>query len=220
MIHGAKSGLIIVDSGTTAYFQTLGFAQRLRDRKIVFADAPVTGMEARAQAGNLTIMFGGDKKIFDLLRPAFGAIGEEVVHMGQVGAGQLGKLVNNLLFNVNIAALAEILPMAAKLGLPPEKVSQVITTGTGRSFAAEFFIPLILENRFDQGYSLQNAYKDMTCAAELSAYHNIPLPLTHSAATTYQMALAEGYGNENKGAMVKVFERLMSVEFRRSGENG
>ncbi len=110
--------------------------------------------------------------------------------------------------------------MAAKLGLAPEKVSQVITTGTGRSFAAEFFIPLILENRFDQGYSLKNAYKDMTCAAELSAYHNIPLPLTHSAATTYQMALAEGYGNENKGAMVKVFERLMSVEFRRSGENG
>jgi 3-hydroxyisobutyrate dehydrogenase-like beta-hydroxyacid dehydrogenase len=109
--------------------------------------------------------------------------------------------------------------MAAKFGLDPQKISQVITTGTGRSYAAEFFIPLILENRFDMGYSLKNAHKDLISAAELSAHHNIPMPMIQSATTIYRMALAEGHGDENKGAMVKVFERILGVEFRKKAEN-
>ena len=98
--------------------------------------------------------------------------------MGPVGSGQLTKLVNQILFDINAAGLAEVLPMAAKLGLDPVKVCQVITTGTGRSFAAEFFTPLTLENRFDEGYPLKDAYKDMASAAEIGARHKIPLPLT------------------------------------------
>jgi 3-hydroxyisobutyrate dehydrogenase-like beta-hydroxyacid dehydrogenase len=105
--------------------------------------------------------------------------------------------------------------MAAKLGLDPEKITRVVTTGTGRSFAAEFFAPLILENRFDQGYALNDAYKDMISAAEICARRKIPLPLVHAATTTYQMALAQGLGEEDKGAMIKVFERILEVEFRK-----
>jgi 3-hydroxyisobutyrate dehydrogenase-like beta-hydroxyacid dehydrogenase len=108
--------------------------------------------------------------------------------------------------------------MAVKLGLDPEKVLKVVTTGTGRSFAAEFFGPLSLEGRFDQGYPLKDAYKDMVSAAEISAHKQIPLPLVHAATTTYQMALAEGYGDEGKGAMIKVFERILGVKFRRNGQ--
>jgi 3-hydroxyisobutyrate dehydrogenase-like beta-hydroxyacid dehydrogenase len=132
-----------------------------------------------------------------------------------VGSGQLTKLVNQLLFNISAAAIAELLPMAVKLGLDPEKVTEVVTTGTGRSFAAEFFAPLALENRFDEGYPLKDAYKDMISAAEISAREKIPLPLVHTATTTYQMALTEGYGSESKGAMIKVFERILGVKFRK-----
>ena len=220
LVHGAKPGLIVVDCGTTEYLPTLDFARRLRDRGIVFADAPVTGMEARAQEATLTIMFGGERGVFELIHPALKAMSNRVVYMGDVGTGQLTKLINQLLFNVSIAAFAEILPMAIKLGLDPERVSEVITTGTGRSFAAEFFIPLIMEDRFDQGYSLQNAYKDMIGAAELSVRENIPLPVVHAATTTYQLALAEGYGDENKAAMIKVFERILGVKFRKKGKDG
>jgi 3-hydroxyisobutyrate dehydrogenase-like beta-hydroxyacid dehydrogenase len=105
--------------------------------------------------------------------------------------------------------------MAVKLGLDPEKVSRVVATGTGRSFAAEFFMPHILEDRFDQGYPLQYAYKDMVSAAEIGARHRIPLPLVQATATTFQMALRQGLGAEDKGALVKVFERLLGVAFRR-----
>ena len=212
---GAGSGLIIVDCGTTSYLPTLGFAKRLHEQGIVFCDAPVSGMETRAEEGTLTIMFGGDKKTLEQLRSALDAMGNKIINMGDVGSGQLTKLINQLLFNISTAAIAEVLPMAAKLGLDPEKVTQVITTGTGRSFAAEFFTPLILEDRFDQGYPLRSAYKDMISAAEICSQQKIPLPLVQAATTTYQMALADGHGDEGKGAMIKVYERLLGVKFRK-----
>jgi 3-hydroxyisobutyrate dehydrogenase-like beta-hydroxyacid dehydrogenase len=215
LIHGARPGMIIVDCGTTSYVPTLDFARRLRERGLRFADAPVSGMEARAQEGTLTIMFGGEQALFDQVRPILAAFGNKVLYMGGVGSGQLTKLVNQLLFNISAAAIAEVLPMAAKLGLDPEKVLQVVTTGTGRSFAAEFFGPRILEGQFDEGYPLKHAYKDMISAAEICAYEQIPLPMVHAATTTYQMALADGYGDEGKGAMIKVFERILGVNFRK-----
>jgi len=214
LVHGAKPGLVIVDCGTTNYMATLDFARRLGERDILFADMPVSGMEARAKDGTLTIMCGGDTAILETVRPALDAMGNKIIHMGEIGSGQLTKLVNQLLFNINVAALAEVLPMAAKLGLDPDKVAQVVTTGTGRSFAAEFFIPQILDNRFDQGYALKHAYKDMVSAAEISAHRQIPLPLVHAATTTYQMALLDGLGDQDKGAMIQVFEHILGVEFR------
>jgi len=215
LVHGAQSGLVVVDCGTTGYVPTLEFARRLGERGIGFADAPVSGMEARAQDGTLTVMFGGEESLFEQLRPILEAVGKDVLYMGRTGTGQLAKLINQLLFNVSAAAIAEVLPMAVKLGLDAEKTLQVVTTGTGCSFAAEFFGPHILEGRFDVGYPLANAYKDMVSAAEISAYEQIPLPMVHAAMTTYQMALAEGHGDEGKGAMIKVFERILGVQFRK-----
>jgi len=215
LVDGAKPGLIIVDCGTSNYMATLDFAKRLNERGIRFADMPVSGMEARAKDGTLTIMCGGDTAILETVRPALNAMGNKIIHMGEIGSGQLTKLINQLLFNINVAALAEVLPMAVKLGLDPEKVGQVVTTGTGRSLAAEFFIPQILEDHFDQGYALKHAYKDMISAAEISAQRQIPLPLVHAATTTYQMALLDGLGDQDKGAMIKVFERSLGVEFRK-----
>jgi 3-hydroxyisobutyrate dehydrogenase-like beta-hydroxyacid dehydrogenase len=127
-------------------------------------------------------------------------------------------LINQLLFNISAAGIAEVMPMAARLGLDPEKVTQVVTTGTGRSFAAEFFLPLALENRFDQGYPLKSAYKDMISAAEISTHEKIPLPMVQAATTTFQMALANGLGSESKGSLIKVFEKLLGVEFRKIEE--
>lgn len=214
LVQGARPGLVVVDCGTTSYLPTLDFSRRLQEQGFRFADAPVSGMEARAQEATLTVMFGGEQELFEQLHPILLTLGNRVLYMGDAGSGQLTKLVNQLLFNINAAAIAEVLPMAAKLNLDPEKVLQVVTTGTGRSFAAEFFGPRILEGKFDEGYPLKHAYKDMISAAEICVYEQIPLPLLHAATTTYQMALADGYGDEGKGAMIKVFERILGVHFR------
>ena len=218
IVEGARTGSLVVDCGTTGYLPTLDFEKRLKERNIGFADAPVSGMEARAKEGTLTVMFGGDEAVFDQIKPVLDVMSNKVLHMGKVGSGQLTKLVNQLLFNISCAAIAEVLPMAAKLGLDPEKVTEVVTSGTGRSFAAEFFAPLALDGIFDKGYALKHAYKDMISASEISAHHKIPLPMVHACATTYQMALAEGFEDQGKGAMIQVFERLLDVKFRRKKE--
>ena len=220
LIENGRPDRIVVDLGTTAYMATLEFGRRLKDREIIFADSPVSGMEARAREGNLTIMFGGDQAVFELLQPAFEALGNLSLYMGELGSGQLTKLINQLLFNISAAAIAEVLPMAVKLGLDPEKVISVVNSGTGKSFAAEFFGPHILEDRFEAGYPLKHAYKDMVSAAEIGAHKKIPLPLVQAATTTYQMALAAGYGDQDKGAMIKVFENILDVKFRKKGNGG
>ncbi|MFP3498613.1 NAD-binding protein, partial [Pseudomonas sp. SIMBA_059] len=107
-----------------------------------------------------------------------------ILHMGPVGSGQLAKLINQLLYNINIAALAEILPMACKLGLDAQQVSRVVNTGTGRSHASEYFLPHILAGSFTSSYPLQDAYKDMRHGAQLSAEMGLPLPVLAAATAT------------------------------------
>ena len=216
--QGARPGLVLVDLSTISYIPTLEINRRLKEKGILFADAPVSGMEARAKEGKITVMFGGDEGLFQKLRPALDAIGNQIVYMGGVGSGQLTKLINQLLFNISCAGVAEVLPMAVKLGLDPEKVAQVVTTGTGRSFAADFFIPLTLENRFDEGYPLKAAYKDMISAAEISAHKSIPLPVVNATAVTFQMAIAEGHWRSEQGRVDPRLRKLLGTEFRKKKE--
>ncbi|MCF8078821.1 MAG: NAD(P)-dependent oxidoreductase [Desulfobacterales bacterium] len=216
ILEQARSGSIIVDCGTTDYLWTIDFAEEMGAEGIDFVDAPVTGMEQRARAATLTIMFGGSQRLLEKIRPALDAMGNRIVHMGDVGSGQLAKLVNQLLFNTHMAALAEVLPMAVKLGLDPERIAKVINTGSGRSFASETFLPHILEGRFTHGYSMGNAYKDMAGGLRISAANRIPLPVVQAATATYQRALRSGCENQDKGAMIKLFESLLGVVFRKS----
>ena len=215
IVHGSKSGQILVDCGTAGYLWTRKFSESLQKHGLRFADAPVTGLEQRAKDATLTIMYGGEPNLLEEIRPLLEAMGNHVVHMGDVGSGQLAKMTNNILYNANIAALAEVLPMAVKLGLDPERIAEVVNAGSGQSFASKFFIPHMLEDRFDHSYSLNNAYKDMANAAEISAHYKIPLPMVHTALTTYQKALSLGLGQEDKGAMIKVFEKKLGVAFRK-----
>ncbi len=214
ILQGARPGLVLIDLSTISYMPTLEINRRLKEKGIIFADAPVSGAEARVKEAKITVMFGGDEGLFEAVRPALDAIGNAIIYMGAVGSGQLTKMINQLLYNISCAGLAEVLPMAVKLGLDPEKVAQVVTTGTGRSFAADFFIPLTLENRFDEGYPVKSAYKDMISAAEISAHKGIPLPMVNATMVTFQMAIAQGFGDLSKGGLIRVFEKMLGAEFR------
>ena len=212
-------GQIVVDTSTMDYLETRDFAIRLAERGIGFIDAPVSGMEARAIEGTLTAMCGGKAETLEKVRPYLSCVANNILHMGDSGSGQLSKLINQLLFDINCAAIAEVLPMAAKLGIDPEKIGKIINSGTGRSYASEFFIPRILKNNFSDGYPLQHAYKDIDAGAKVSATHNIPMPVLAAASATYQMALLKGHGHLDKGAMIRVFEELLGVQFRSGDGN-
>lgn len=209
-----KAGSIVVDTSTIDYSATLEMAKALEERGIGFLDAPVSGMEARAIEGTLTTMCGGKAETLEAVRPYLACVSNNILHMGAVGSGQLSKLINQLLFDINCAAIAEVLPMAVKLGIDPEKIGKIINSGTGKSYASEFFVPRILKNHFTDGYPLQHAYKDLVSGAALGAQMNVPMPVLAAATATYQMALLRGHGKLDKGAMIKVYEELLGVEFR------
>lgn len=204
----------IVDTSTIAHAAAVGIARELALRGVAFVDAPVTGMPARAEAGTLTAMCGGEREAFELAQPLLAHMASTILYMGPAGSGQLTKLVNQLLFNINAAALAEIMPMSVKMGLDPARVAEVVNSGTGRSYASEFFLPRILDDRFGEGYSMAKAYKDMVSAAEIGARGCIPMPVLGAAAATYQMALLRGHGESDKGGMIRVFEDLLGVRYR------
>jgi len=218
LAHRMHAGQTVVDLSTISYTVTRRLCATLREKGVDFLDAPVSGMETRAEDGTLTVMCGGEETAFRRVKPLLDCMGTTVLYMGESGSGQLSKLVNQLLFDINAAAIAEILPFAVKMGLDSRKIGAVVNSGTGRSYASEYFIPRDLNGVFTEGYPLEKAYKDLVSAAEISAREAIPLPVLDAAASTYRMALQQGLGGESKGAMIKVFERLLGVEFRAEEE--
>lgn len=211
---------IFVDLSTCDFIRTKVVEQDVENRGAAFLDAPISGMEARAKSGELSIMCGGNEDTYHEVLPYLKMMGTSVLYMGGYGLGQFSKTINNVLYNINMAGLAEILPYAVKMGLEPEKIGQFVNSGTGRSYASEYFIPRILNGDFSYGFTMESAYKDMKCACNESASSKIPTPVMHAAMTTYQMALLEGYGNDYKGGMIKVYENLLGVKFRKKGVDG
>ena len=209
-----RPGATVVDLSTITHSATLTVDAACGARDVAFLDAPISGMEARAIDGTLTVMCGGARETFERVKPYLERIGTTILHMGPTGSGQMTKLVNQLLFDINAAALAEVLPMAMRMGLDPDLVGAVINSGSGRSFASEFFIPRILRGHFTDGYPMHHAYKDLIGGAELSANLCVPMPVLAAATATYQAALLRGHGEEDKGAMVRVLEDMLGVAFR------
>lgn len=210
-----RKGTLVVDLSTGDYSQVMALASDLNAGDIRYLDAPISGMEARAIDATLTVMCGGARKDFELAAPYFDRIGTTILHVGTTGSGQLIKVINQLLYNINIAGLAEILPMAQHLGLDPEQVTRVVNSGTGRSHASEYFLPKILAGHFANSYPLDKAYKDMVTGAELATRNCIPTPVLAAATATYQMTMRNGLGGDNdKSSMIQLFENMLGLSFR------
>ena len=211
-----EPGQVIVDLSTSDYGITVKIGKALQEKGIHFLDAPVSGMEQRARDGTLAVMCGGEREVFDAVRPYLERIGNTIEYMGETGSGQLVKTDKpGFLYDMNVASLVEMLALSRGMGLDPHKVGSIVNSGTGRSFASDFFIPRILKNEFSEGYPLEKAYKDIVSAFKVSGEMKLPLPIFNAAAAVFQAALLKGYGSENKGAMIKVYEELYGVEFRR-----
>ncbi|MEL6064335.1 MULTISPECIES: NAD(P)-dependent oxidoreductase [unclassified Methylobacterium] len=214
LLERLAPGAIVVDLSTIAHAKALAIGRAVAATGRSFVDAPVSGAPAGAKAGTLTVMCGGEAGAVARVRPLLERIGTTILHMGPVGSGQLTKTINNVLYDINIAALAEVLPMAVAMGLDPEQVAAVVTTGTSRSYAADYFVPRILRGRFDEGYPMGAAYKDLVAAAAIAAENGFPMPVTAAATATYQTALRQGHAGKDKGAMVLPFEDLLGVRVR------
>ena len=210
----AGEGLAIVDTTTMNHAAALEIERRCRDAGLSYSDCPISGMPFRAENGTLTMMFGGSERQFEDAKPYLDIMGEFIVHCGAVGAGQLMKAVNNIIYNVNIAAVCEVMPLAVKAGLEPRKLEEVLTTASARSFASEYFVPRILAGKFEGDFSMQAAYKDIVNIQQLAERLNASMPVVDAMVSTYRAAIEMGFGEQPKSAMIKVYEDRLGQTVR------
>ena len=208
----ARDGLIVVDTTTMNYGAALQLAEKSEKAGLYYTDCPVSGMPFRAEIGTLTMMFGGSTEMFASMRPYLDVMGEFIIHCGEAGMGQLMKAFNNIIYNVNIAAICEMMPLAVKAGLEPGKLEEVLTTASSRSFASEDFVPRILARKFDGDFSMQAAYKDIVNIQEVAARFQTSMPVVDAMVSTYRAAIDMGFGEQPKSAMVKVYEKQLGQE--------
>ena len=213
---GASGTLTVVDTSTLNRADALAMAEEAAGHGIAYWDCPISGMPFRADNGTLTVMFGGTDDAFKSAKPYLETFGETVIHCGALGSGQAMKAFNNIIYNVNIAALCEVLPLTVAMGLKPEEVARTVTTASARSFASEYFVSRMLDRQFHTDFALQDAYKDIVNVQAMAAEAGARLPVVEAMIGSYDAAIEAGYGAEPKSAILKVYEEVLGAEYSRS----
>lgn len=187
LLPALPRGAVIADTSTLDPIAVRDFAARCARQGVDYLDTPVSGGPAGAAAGTLAMMVGGDAAALDRARPVLDRVAARIVHVGASGAGQVAKLVNNLLVATNLVTAAEALRMGAKAGVAPETLVQVINAATGRSAATEVNFPRwILSGAFDSGFTAGLMRKDVRLALGLAEAVGAPLDATARAAASWE----------------------------------
>ena len=207
----ARPGTVIVDMSTISPTATKKFAERLAQQNVEMLDAPVSGGEAGAIAGTLSIMVGGKASVFERVKPLFECMGENIVHIGDNGAGQVAKACNQIVVAVTIEAVAEALTFARKNGADAAKVREALMGGFAGSKIMEVHGKRMLDNDFKPGFKIGLHQKDMRIVMETA--HQLGVALPAAAMVTQHLNALTGTGDTNldSSAVVKVIERMSGM---------
>lgn len=215
LIESEKSGLIVIDMSSIAPLVSREVCEKLGEKGIFMLDAPVSGGEPKAIDGSLSVMAGGNKEIFDQCYDVMKAMAGSVVHVGDIGAGNIAKLANQIIVAINIAAMSEALVLATKAGVEPELVYQALRGGLAGSTVLDAKAPLVMDRKFDPGFRINLHIKDLANVLETSHEVDVPLPLTSSVMEMMQALKTDGLELEDHSSIVKYYEKLANVEVRR-----
>ena len=215
IIEGAKEGTVVVDMSSIAPLVSREVAAKLAERGIEMLDAPVSGGEPKAIDGTLSVMVGGKKEIFDKCYDVMKSMAGSVVLTGDIGAGNVTKLANQVVVALNIAAMSEALVLAAKAGVNPELVYEAIKGGLAGSTVLNAKAPLVMDRKFNPGFRINLHIKDLNNVLETSHEIGAPLPLTAAVMEMMQALKVDGMGDLDHGALVQYYEKLAKVEVKR-----
>jgi 3-hydroxyisobutyrate dehydrogenase len=181
--------VVAIDTSTSDPGTSRRLAARLAEAGHGLLDAPVSGGPSGAAAGTLTMMIGGSEADLDLVRPVLAAMSGTLVHVGPSGAGNIAKLVNNMLVAAHLVTTGEALRLAEAAGLPAAAVLPVVNAATGRSAVSEAMVPRwVLPGSFDSGFSAGLMRKDVGLAIALAKEVGCPMPLSAAAARLWTEA--------------------------------
>lgn len=215
VLEGAAKGSIVVDMSSIAPLASREIAAALAEKGVRMLDAPVSGGEPKAIEGTLSVMIGGSQADFDECLPVMQAMAASVVRVGDIGAGNVAKLCNQIVVAVNIAAMSEALVLAAKSGVNPDLVYQAIRGGLAGSTVLDAKAPLVMDGKFTPGFRINLHAKDLHNVLETSHELNVSLPMTAQVMEIMQALKADGLGDADHGALIRYWEKLAKVEARR-----
>ena len=175
---GMKQGAVLVDHTTTSAIVARELAEEAEKRGLGFLDAPVSGGQAGAENGVLTIMVGGAPATFDAAKPAMDSYGKTIIHMGAAGDGQLTKMVNQICIAGLVQALAEGLNFAVRAGLDAKKAVEVISGGAAQSWQMQNRGETMIDGKFDYGFAVDWMRKDLGICLEEAKQNGSRLPVT------------------------------------------
>lgn len=212
---GLERGAVLVDLTSGIPASSRRIAARLSDRGIGWADAPVSGGTAGAEAGTLTIMVGGEAAVYARILPVLGQFGKRIVHVGPAGAGHALKAVHNMLIAVNVFALGEGLTTLAKAGVTPGTALEVINNANGRSFVSERLVPeRVLTGAWPRTFRLALLDKDVAIARDLARSEGIDAPLMDRVSDLLRDAHRELGEEADHVEAIRLHERRAGVELR------
>jgi len=214
LVEGVHKGSIVVDMSSIAPRTTLKVGAELAKKGATLIDAPVSGGEPGAKAGTLAIMVGGPPDVVEHVRPILEKMGKSVVRVGELGAGQTTKLVNQILVALHIHAMGEAFALAVKAGVDPAAVFDAIKGGLAGSNVLDAKMPLVLSRDFKPGFRMRLHQKDLTNALATAKELGLSLPATAVVSQFLNRLVGQGKGEEDHGGLVQAIELLNDLQIR------
>ncbi|MGZ8995152.1 MAG: NAD(P)-dependent oxidoreductase [Rhodospirillales bacterium] len=204
ILAGAGEGTVVVDHTTASAKVARELAAAAAGRSQHFLDAPVSGGQAGAENGALTVMVGGEPEAFAKAEPVIGAYGRAVTLMGPSGSGQLTKMVNQVCIGGLLQALAEALAFAERAGLDASRAIEVISKGAAQSWQMENRAGTMLEGRFDFGFAVDWMRKDLAIVLDEARANGASLPVTAVVDQLYARIQEMGGGRWDTSSLIRL----------------
>ncbi len=214
LLKGIRAGQIVVDMSSISPIASRELDALLREKGAEMLDAPVSGGQEKAEQGTLAIMVGGSAAAFEKARPILEKMGATVTLVGESGAGQITKLVNQMIVGINISAVAEGMAFAKKAGVEPRRVFEAIRKGLAGSQCLEDKAPRMFEGRYDPGFRINLHIKDLWNVLETSRAVSCSVPLSGQVIEMMIALANEGHETKDPGSLGLYYVKLNNVALK------
>jgi 3-hydroxyisobutyrate dehydrogenase len=217
MLQTLKPGSSWIEMSTLGRDEIIALARIAAEKGIRTLECPVTGGVHLAASGEITVLAGGDKDLFEHHRPALEAMGGQLFHMGPLGSAAIIKVITNMLAFIHLVADGEALMLAKRGGLDLAQAWHAIRASSGTSFVHETEGQLILNGSYDVAFTMDLALKDLTFAMRLGREFGVPLDLASLTTQTFVKGRSAYGGSAQSTAVVKLLEDLLETNLRADG---
>ena len=205
LLAGADEGDLLIDMSTISPLVTKELAREAGERGVKMLDAPISGGEPGAVAGELSIMVGGDEDDFERAKPLFEAMGTPV-HVGESGSGQIVKACNQIIVGIVLEGVSEALVLGSKAGVDPAKIIEAVSGGLAGTKVMDQKKDKFLDHDFDPGFRIELHHKDLGIALATAREVGVPLPVTALVDQMLQELAVKGRADLDHSAMLSVIE--------------